>query len=144
MYVPDTISVSDFKAWVSNSINHLISIRYDNGEAFHNFRNVLNAKLIALRGIDDRDALAAKLERISYELSTFHVAEVNKEYRKILRFLGADAVLLTGSLLTSYLTGELTLIGAVGAIAKGSMDYIKYLNEVKENNGYFVWKLSKK
>lgn len=126
------------------ALSDLISIRYDNGESFHNFRNALNSKLLELRGIDDKDTLAAKLESISYELSTINVAEVNKEYRKILRSLGADAVLLTGSLLTNYFTGGLTLIGAAGAIVKGSADYIKYLNEVKENNGYFIWNLSKK
>lgn len=210
MYVPDTISESEFRVWVNKSINQaaigefertfnevmfaekmkcmylaktsftaellqqsiakknietdlanlsmklelpfihnialpdLISIRYDNGESFHNFRNTLNSKLLELRDIDDKDVLAAKLENISYELSTINVAEVNKEYRKILRSLGTDAVLLTGSLLTNYFIGGLTLIGAAGAIVKGSADYIKYLNEVKENNGYFIWKLSKK
>lgn len=208
-YIPDTISESSFRAWVSQSINQaaigefrktfrevmlaqemkcmylaktkfieellkksltrksvdvdlanlsmslelpvvnkitlhdLISIRYDNGEAFHNFRSSLNAKLIELRNIDDKDILTKELQRVSYELNTVNVAEVNKEYRKIARTLGLDAVLLTGSLITSYFTGGLTLIGAAGAITKGGVDYMKYLNQVKENNGYFVWKLNK-
>ncbi|RKI75212.1 hypothetical protein D7V90_23145 [bacterium 1xD42-87] len=208
-YIPDTISESSFRAWVSQSINQaaigefrktfrevmlakemqcmylvktkfteellnkslakksvdidlanlsmnlelpvvnkialqdLISIRYDNGEAFHNFRTSLNAKLIELRNIDDKETLAKELQRVSYEMNTINVAEVNKEYKKIARTLGLDAVLLTGSLVTSYCTGGLTLIGAAGAIMKGSVDYIKYLNQVKENNGYFIWKLNK-
>ncbi len=126
------------------SLHDLVSIRYDDGEAFHNFRNALNSKLIDLRGINDKDILSNELERISYEINTTNVEEIKKEYRKIVRTLGVDAVLLTGSLVTSYFTGGLTMIGAAGAIAKGSADYVKYLNEVKENNGYFIWKLNKK
>ena len=126
------------------ALQDLVSIRYDNGEAFHNFRTALNSKLITLRGINDKETLALELERVSYELNTINVEEINKEYRKILRTLGVDVMLLTGSLVASYFTGGLTMIGAAGAVAKGSADYMKYLNEVKENNGYFIWKLNKK
>lgn len=65
------------------------------------------------------------------------------EYRKILRSLAVSGIVLTGSLVTSFFTGGLTLIGAAGALAKGGVDYIKYLNDFKENNSYFLWKLSK-
>lgn len=209
-YIPDTISDSDFKAWVQNSINRaaisefhttlneailarklqcmymaksqftsellsqtmtkksidselanlsmnlelpvingisigdLVSIRHDNGEAFHNFRTELNSKLLELRNLTDKEELQRALENISYEMNNTQVSEVKKEYKKIIRSLSVDTALLTGSLITSFFTGGATLIGAAGAIAKGGADYVKYLNEVKENNGYFLWKLNHK
>lgn len=126
------------------SVGDLVNIRHDNGEAFHNFRTELNSKMLVLRGITDKEELQREIENISYELNQTQVNEVKKEYKKILRSFGVDAAVLTGSLVTSFFTGGLTLIGAAGAIAKGSTDYIKYLNEVKENNGFFLWKLNHK
>lgn len=124
------------------SLEEIIYIRSNEGEAFHNFRTALNTKLLDLRTIPDADELRVKLENASYELNELQVREVNKEYRKILRNLGIDMMMLTGSLLTSFSTGGLTLFGAAGAVAKGAIDYNKYLSEVKENNGYFLWKLN--
>lgn len=124
------------------SVEDLVSIRTDGGEAFHNFRTELNSKLLSLRGLTDKDELQRKIENISYEMNQIQVNEVKKEYRKIVKSFGVDAVVLTGSLVTSFFTGGLTLIGAAGALAKGGADYFKYLNKVKENNGYFLWKLN--
>lgn len=125
------------------SVEDLIRIRTDSGEAFYNFRTELNLKLLSLRGLMDKDELQREIENISYEMNQIQVNEVKKEYRKIAKSFGVDAVVLAGSLVTSFFTGGLTLIGAAGALAKGGGDYIKYLNEVKENNGYFLWKLNR-
>lgn len=125
------------------SLEDLVSIRTDSGEAFYNFRTELNSKLLSLRGLTDKEELQRKIENISYEMNQIQVHQVRKEYRKIVKSLGVDAVVLTGSLVTSFFTGGLTLIGAAGALAKGGADYIKYLNGVKENNGYFLWKLNR-
>lgn len=125
------------------SVDDLVSIRTDSGEAFYNFRSELNSKLLNLRGLTDKDELQRKIENISYEMNQIQVNEVKKEYRKIVKSLGVDSVALTGSLVTSFFTGGLTLIGAAGALAKGVVDYTKYLNVVKENNGYFLWKLNR-
>ena len=125
------------------SIEDLVNIRTSSGEAFYNFRTELNSKLLSLRGLTDKGELEREIENISYEMNQIQVNEVNKEYRKIAKSFGMDVALLTGSLITSFFTGGLTMIGAAGALAKGGVDYIKYLNEVKENNGYFLWKLNR-
>ncbi len=124
-------------------MNDIISIRQNSGEAFHNFRNALNERLLSLRLINDANELKKRLDNISYELSETQVATVKKEYRKILRSLGVDIAVFSASLLASYYTGGLTLIGAAGAAFKGIGDYKKYLSEVKENNGYFFWKINR-
>jgi hypothetical protein len=125
------------------SIDDIISVRCNHGESFHNFRTSMNSKLLELRSIVDPEELKGKIENVSYELNELQVNDVKKEYRKIIRSFGVDFAMLTGSLVTSFATGGLTLLGAVGATAKGVNDYTKYLSEVKENDGYFLWKLNK-
>lgn len=125
------------------SVGDLVNIRANNGEAFYNFRTDLSSKLLSLRGITDQDELRMKIENISYEMSQIQVNEVKREHRKIVKSLSVNTAVLTGSLVTSYFTGGLTLIGAASALAKGGTDYIKYLNEVQEKNGYFLWKLNR-
>lgn len=124
-------------------IADILEIRNNYGEAFHNFRNELNSKLIGLDSISDPDVLKRQLETISYELSNVQVKEVEKEYRKISRTLKLDALALTGSLIASFATGGITAIGAAGAFVKGVSDVSKYYTDVKENNGFFLWQLNK-
>lgn len=124
-------------------VTDILEIRNNYGEAFHNFRNELNAKLIGLDAICDADAFRHQLDAISYELNNLQVKEVEKEYRKIIRSLKLDAVALTGSLIASYATGGITAIGAAGAFVKGISDISKYYTDVRENNGLFLWKINK-
>lgn len=124
-------------------IADILEIRNNYGEAFHNFRNELNSKLIGLDSISDPDVLKKQLETISYELSNVQVKEVEKEYRKISRTLKLDALALTGSLIASFATGGITAIGVAGAFVKGVSDVSKYYTDVKENNGFFLWQLNK-
>lgn len=123
-------------------ITDILEIRNNYGEAFHNFRNELNAKLLGLDSIDDADAFRRQFELISYELNNLQVKEVEKEYRKISRKLKLDALALTGSLIASFATGGFTAIGAAGAFVKGVSDIGRYYTDVHEHNGLFLWKLN--
>jgi len=133
----------DLPVFSKISLADIISIRQNEGEAFHNFRSELNSKLISIRGIEDPKELRMQLDTISYEMNTLQVRDVEKEYRKIKRTLGIDATVLTGSLLASFVTGGLTLVGAAAAVAKGVLDSSKYFADVREHNGFFLWKLNK-
>lgn len=123
-------------------ITDILNIRKNYGEAFHNFRNELNARLIGLDSIDDTDTFRRQLASISYELNNLQVKEVEKEYRKITRTLKLDALALTGSLIASFATGSITAVGAAGAFVKGISDIGKYYTDVHEHNGLFLWKLN--
>ena len=118
-------------------ITDILDIRKNYGEAFHNFRNELNARLIGLDSIDDTDTFRRQLASISYELNNLQVKEVEKEYRKITRTLKLDALALTGSLIASFATGSITAVGAAGAFVKGISDIGKYYTDVHEHNGLF-------
>ena len=121
----------------------LLSIRNDYGEAFHNFRTELNSQLLKLDTCDDNESLRRQIDAISYEMNNTQVQEVEKEYRKIARTLKLDALALSGSLVASYTTGGITAIGAAAAIVKGFSDVAKYYTDVREHNGFFLWKVNK-
>lgn len=123
-------------------ITDVLNIRNNYGEAFHNFRNELNSKLLSLDSVDDADVFRRQLDSISYELNNLQVKEVEKEYRKITRTLKLDALALTGSLIASFATGGITAVGAAGAFVKGVSDIGKYYTDVHEHNGLFLWKLN--
>ena len=119
----------------------LLSIRKDYGEAFCNFRNELNTKLLTVDTSKNAEDIQRQLDSISYEISNIQVKEVEKEYRKITRMLKLDALTMVGSLITTYPAGGVTALTAAGAFVKGLSDVGKYYSDVKENNGFFMWKL---
>lgn len=123
-------------------LTDILNIRNNYGEAFHNFRNELNSKLLSLDSIDNAESFRRQLDTISYELNNLQVKEVEKEYRKISRTLKLDALALTGSLIASFATGGITAVGAAGAFVKGISDIGKYYTDVHEHNGLFLWKLN--
>ena len=124
------------------SITDILNIRQNYGEAFYNFRNELNSKLIGIDSETDSSAFKRQLETIEYELNNIQVIEVQKEYRKIVRTLKLDALACTGSLIASFTTGGITAVGAATAFVKGISDVGKYYTDVKEHNGLFLWKLN--
>ena len=63
----------------------------------------LNLGLLNSRGLTDRDKLKKEVENMSYELDQIQVNEGNKEYRKTIRTLGLSGIILTGSLVVSFL-----------------------------------------
>ena len=123
-------------------ITDILNIRQNYGEAFYNFRNELNSKLIGIDSETDSSAFKRQLETIEYELNNIQVKEVQKEYRKIVRTLKLDALACTGSLIASFTTGGITAVGAATAFVKGISDVGKYYTDVKEHNGLFLWKLN--
>ncbi len=133
----------DLPVMDSLPITDILEIRKNYGEAFHNFRNELNSKLVGLDSIEDTDTLKRQLNNITYELNNLQVKEVEKEYRKIKRTLRFDALAGTGSLIVSFATGGITAVGAAAMFVKGIADVNKYYTDVKEHNGLFLWKMNK-
>lgn len=55
-----------------------------------------------------------------------------------------DGIILTGTLLTSYATGGLSLLGSVAAAISAMKDSTKLFGDVRENPGYFYGRLIRK
>lgn len=126
------------------SLEDIIQIRQNYGRSFANFRSELGSKLIQLNGIKNDETLKTELDAISYEISETYINSIGREIRSLKRSIGTEAAILTGTLWSSYATGGLTLIGAAAAAVAGMKDSNKLLGDVRENPGYFLWKIDKK
>lgn len=126
------------------SLDEIISIRQNYGSSFANFRNELGNKLIHLNGIKDDNELKNELEIISYEINESYICNIDKEIKSLKRSLRSDIAILTGSLLSSYVTGGISLIGAAAAAIASGKDTNKLFGDMRDNPGYFLWKIDKK
>ena len=122
----------------------IIEIRNNYGDAFENFRNDLNLKLSKLNDIDDNTIFLKTVQQIENEIINTTIQDLEKEKRKLSKMLHWDAAATVGTLVASYYTGGLTTVGSVAALANGIKDFGKYRVEVKEHNGFFMWKLKER
>ena len=125
-------------------LKDIIEIRQNYGQSFKNFRNELGEKLIKLNGLPDDQNLKRELDIVSYEINETYINDIAKEISSLKRAIGIDGIVLTGTLLTSYVTGGLSLIGSVAATISAMKDSTKLFGDVRENPGYFLWKIDKK
>lgn len=55
-----------------------------------------------------------------------------------------DLTLINGTSSNRYITGGLSLLGSVAATISAMKDSTKLFGDVRENPGYFLWKIDKK
>lgn len=125
-------------------LKDIIEIRQNYGQSFRNFRSKLGEKLIKLNGLKDDEMLKRELDAVSYEITETYINDIAKEISSLKRSIGMDGIILTGTLLTSYATGGLSLLGSVAATISAMKDSTKLFGDVRENPGYFLWKIDKK
>ncbi|SDG19090.1 hypothetical protein SAMN04244560_01931 [Thermoanaerobacter thermohydrosulfuricus] len=125
------------------SLDKLMKIRINDGEAFQNFRIELEKNLRELRLIENKELLMKKLENVQHELSKVQVHEVEKKLNKIKRNTLGDVVLLTASLASTMQISGISLVGIATAVAYGIKNIMEYSSVIKENPAYFLWKLNK-
>lgn len=136
----------DVPVLVNSKIEDIISIRNNYGESFANFRAELGEKLLHLSGIKDNEQLAHELQEVTYAINETYINQINRESRSLMRSLGIEATIATGSLITnSMMSGNnmLSLIAASVAAIGGIKDTAKLFGDVRERPGYFLWKLNK-
>lgn len=124
------------------SIDTIVNIRTKYGESFSNFRTELGQKLVGLSTTDEGN-LRNELNNISYEINEIYVNNINKEVRSFKRHLGVDTAIVAGSLVSSYISGGMTLASAALAAADGLKEYVSNGADLKERSGYFLWKVDK-
>lgn len=85
----------------NSKITDIISIRNDYGESFANFRTELGEKLLHLSNIKDNEQLENELQEVTYAINETYINQINRETRSIIRSLGIETTIATGSLLTN-------------------------------------------
>lgn len=134
----------DIPVFQNISLDNIMEIRQNYGESFKNFRSELGNKLIHLNGIEDDRQLMAELDAVSYEINETYINSINREISSLKRSLGMEIAILTGTLLSSYATGGMTLVGAAAATIAGIKDSNKLFGDIRQNPGFFLWKIEKK
>lgn len=124
-------------------LDDIIRIRCASGEAFHNFRQFLNSMLLDLRTETNKEKFNKKIENIEYEISEVHVNNIEKEREKIIRRIKSDVIISAGNLAASFFLGGITLAGVAFSFIDGVYNYSKYLSNLKENDGFLLWKIKK-
>jgi len=126
----------------NTSIEAIAKVR-ENEQVFNNFRIELTKQLKELRTCKTNEDLHKQLENISYEISKVYINKIANQIKTLKQNLLSNAVILVGTLSTTVFAGSWSILGALGAIAKGYKDYNKYISEIKQNPSYFLWQIDR-
>lgn len=124
-------------------LNKLMSIRKYEENVFTNFRIELEKNFRELRLLSDPKDIELCSENIIHELGTVQLNKINNKFSHIQKHLGLNTVVLLGSLMGTSVTGGLSLLGILLAAAKGYKTYSEYMEKVKDNPSYLLWKVLK-
>lgn len=125
------------------TVETLMKVRLEDGEAFENLRLELDKQFKVLRHINDPEELRIKTENIVHEIFEVQLTQVDQKMRQLKRQLGANIALATGGLIGAVQTGGLSLIALGIALSQGYKSYNEYLSQKQQNPAFFLWKVYK-
>lgn len=126
------------------SLERIMDIRVNDGEAFQNFRVELEKQLRDLRNNLDPLQVGKKLQNISHELEEVQINEIKKKLAHLKKTVFAETAFWTALLCASpYLgiPGILTSLFGIGWT--GMRAYNDKLGTIKDSPAYFLWKVKK-
>ena len=123
------------------SVEDLMRVRNEYGEAFHAFRRTLQRHLRELRTLQDASVIEKRLQNLQHELEEVQVADVKREARRIQREVLRSLVVGAVSVAAAVPTMGLSLTGLVPAADAASRAATGYRDRVKEHPAFFLWKL---
>lgn len=123
------------------SMDDLMNIRENDGEAFDLFRRELESKFKAFRTTEDTELIRIGIEDAVHELAEVQVAKINQKIKELRKGALAQAVIAAGGLAGSVVTSGASLAATAIAVANGYKSYSEYREKVRENPAYFLWKV---
>ena len=123
------------------SVEDLMRVRNEYGEAFHAFRLTLQRHLSELRTLQDPFVIEKKLQNLQHELEEVQVADVRREARRVRREVLRSLAIGTVSVAAAVPTTGLSLTGLVPAADAASRAAADYRYRVREHPAFFLWKL---
>ena len=123
------------------SVEDLMRVRNEYGEAFHAFRLTLQRHLRELRTLQDDSVIEKKLQNLQHELEEVQVADVKREARRVQREVLGSLVIGAVSVGAAVPTTGWSLTGLVPAVAAAYRAGTGYGDRVKEHPAFFLWKL---
>ena len=126
------------------SVEDLMRVRSEYGEAFHAFRLTLQRHLRELRTLEDASVIDKKLQNLQHELEEVQVADVQREARRVQRDVVKSLVIGAVSVGAAVPTTGWSLTGLVPAAAAAYRAGAAYGDRVKEHPAFFLWKLKER
>ncbi len=123
------------------SVDDLMRVRNEYGEAFQAFRLTLQRNLRELRTLQDASVIEKKLQNLQHELEEIQVADVKREARRIQREVLRSLAVGFVSVAAAVPTMGLSLTGLVPAADAASRAATGYRDRVKGHPAFFLWKL---
>lgn len=140
-YTSDCILNLDLPFLENVSINDLMAIKMNDGEAFEMFRRELERNFRELRLENDQNIINTKIENIVHELNDVQVTKIDQKIKEIRKGALVQTGIAIGGLAGSVATSGLSLAATLSAISNGCKSYSEYREKVKENPSYFLWKI---
>ena len=123
------------------SVEDLMKVRNEYGEAFHAFRLTLQRHLRELRTLQDTSVIEKKLQNLQHELEEVQVGDVEREARRIQREVLRSLVIGAVSVGAAVPTTGWSLTGLAAAATAAYRAGSGYRDRVKEHPAFFLWKL---
>jgi hypothetical protein len=123
------------------SIETLMKVRREEGEAFENFRIALEKQLRDLRTDEDANEVKLKAKNAVHELAEVQVREIQNRVATLKEKGWLSAGVGVTSLLTTVQTAGWSLLGVAGAALEGARLAVDYRENVKRHPAFFLWKL---
>ena len=118
----------------------LMQVREADAEIFTNFRLELEKQFREARAITDPHDMKIKTENIFHELNEVQAQKIKQKLNYLHKQMFINTVLAAGSLAGTATMGGISLAGLGLALAKGYKDYRDYVQTIKENPAFFLWK----
>jgi hypothetical protein len=122
------------------SVQQLMRIRQEEGEAFENFRFAFDQKLIGLREEENPESVKSRAEAALQELTHVQIKELNNKMKGIKEKLGIQAGIATFQLAAAVQTAGWSLLTAAAAAAS-AVGVVADYREIKRHPAYFLWKV---
>lgn len=126
------------------STNDLMSIRNNDGEAFHIFRKELEKGLRAARNEQNPTKVAEIIEDTQHELFEVQMSKINPKIKNLRRSLASETVIISAGLALSVATSGITTIASILAGASFLKTRSQYKSEGFSNPSHFLWKVKQK
>ncbi len=118
----------------------LMQVREAEADIFTNFRLELEKHFREIRTISDPNEVKFRTENIFHELNQVQTQKINQKIKYIQKQMLLNTALAVGGLIGSVTFGGISLGGLAMALAKGFKDYKDYVQNVRENPAFFLWK----
>jgi len=126
------------------TMQDLMSVRMNDGEAFELFRKELESKFRELRTETDPGDLNIKIQNVVHELNEVQMVKIDQQMKSIRKKALSQTALAVGGLAGTVVTSGLSVAATVIALANGSNSYLEHRASLRENPAYFLWKAKNK